>query len=170
MSEDHLSTANAALQALLGPELVQIVDAIRDPNNERYRVILPEKFAVDTDVLDLLSLVARTSNIHYDMERLAGLAHGQMVLCESVYKKKYKSNFTGSSDKEREKNATVASMEEAQHLATAEAIFRMASGLASAARVSSESARKIADKVANMSTATGRAERGSLKDEDFNTW
>jgi hypothetical protein len=84
--------------------------------------------------------------------------------------KLYKSNRTGKNEAEREANALEAAEEEYTAMITAESIVQLAESMEGAARIASESARKLLDKVQSMQVASYREERGSYNDSDFSTY
>jgi len=172
MDTTHLQDALHALQRLLGPELGQIIDAIADepgPNNIMLPD-LPEAYDTDRDVTELMSAVARTSNTYYRCARFAGMAKAETILAESRYKAIYKSNLIGPNENERQRNAVEASREAQDAYSTADSIRAIAESMENAARVASESARKLLDKVQAMQIATHREEHGQLNTSDFRSY
>lgn len=171
MDTSRITAAHQALKDFLNDELIETIEAVRHKpvrgESNDYHVWLPEKYTVDLDITDLMSYVARTSNIFYTMSRLAGIAKACVDMAESEYKEQFKRNLAGSNDKERERNATIAAQDQANVLRTYQGIMRIADKLEEGARVASESARKLLDKVQAMQIATHRGEHGQLKDADF---
>ena len=55
-------------------------------------------------------------------------------------------------------------------MVTAEAIVNLAESMESAARISSESCRKLIDKVQSMQIASAREDKGFYSDSDFSTY
>jgi hypothetical protein len=53
---------------------------------------------------------------------------------------------------------------------TAESIVKLAESMEGAARIASESARKLLDKVQSMQVASYREEKGSYNESDFSTY
>jgi hypothetical protein len=115
-------------------------------------------------------LVARTSNVYGRIARFAGMARAQYKLIEGSYKRVYKANRVGKNEAEREANALGAAESEYTALVTAESIVNLAESMESAARIASESARKLIDKVQSMQIATAREEKGFYSDKDFRTY
>jgi hypothetical protein len=118
----------------------------------------------------MASLVARTSNVYGRVARLAGMARAQYKLIEGSYKKVYKANRVGKNEAEREANALEAAESEYTALITAEAIVNLAESMELAARIASESARKLIDKIQSMQVASAREEKGYFSEKDFNTY
>jgi hypothetical protein len=118
----------------------------------------------------MASLVARTSNVYGRVARLAGMARAQYKLIEGSYKKVYKANRVGKNEAEREANALEAAESEYTALITAEAIVSLAESMELAARIASESSRKLIDKIQSMQVASVREEKGYFNDKDFNTY
>ena len=158
---------------LLGPELAEIITAISTPPgpDNPYIVQLPEIYTVDLDVTDLMSLVARSANSYYRIARFAGLAKSHVTRAESAYKHKLRTSYGPGSNKEsRDAAAALAAREEWETYVTVQSVYDMAQSLEGIARVVSESARKLLDKVQAMSIATSREQRGTFREEDFRTY
>lgn len=156
--------ARNAMAKVLGPELAEIVTAIAsDPNGSNdYFVTLPEVYTVDQDITELMALVAKTANSYHRIARFCGMAKAQHTIAEGAYKHKFKTNRVGSNEAERDKNGSEAAKEEWDTLQTVEAIYSMAEKLETIARIKSESARKILDKVQAMNIASHREDRGDI--------
>lgn len=172
LDSQQLKAAQQALREILSAELNEIVTAVQErpgPGSDYY-VEMPEDYTVDLDITDLMSYVARSSNVYGRLARLAGIAKAQLDIAEGRYKSTYKQNFSGTNDKEREANATRSARDEHDALLTAQALYSMADRMESAARVASESARKLLDKVQAMQIATHRETHGQLRDDDFRTY
>lgn len=172
MNHAHVAEARAALTKVIGHELAEIVQAIAsDPADEEndYFVFLPERYTVDSDITELMGLVARTANSYHRIARLCGMARAERDLAEGVYKHKYKVNRVGKSDAERDKSAAEATAQEWETLLTVEAIYNMAEKLETIARIKSESTRKILDKVQAMSFASNREERGDISSVKYSS-
>jgi len=67
-------------------------------------------------------------------------------------------------------NAAAAADQQYVALAAVEAIVQLAESMELAARISSESARKLMDKVQSMQIASSREEKGFLLERDFSTF
>ena len=131
---------------------------------------IPSPDNMDKSVEELMSLVARTSNAFVHTSRLVGLSRAELKLAHGRYKRKHRSALgmtSGSNQHAREAAAIEASEAEAVAVDTLEALVEMAESMQSAARVASESARKMLDKVSNMQMGTMRAEHGQEREEDF---
>lgn len=160
-----VAEARRAMSNILGKELAEIVAAIAaDPadGENDYFVSLPEIYTVDTDVADLMGLVAKTANSYHRIARFCGMAKAQYTLAEGAYKHKFKTHKVGRSEAEREKAGLEAAAEEYEALLTVESIYNMAEKLEGIARIKSESSRKILDKVQAMTMASHREERGDI--------
>lgn len=165
MNHALIAEAQTALSKILGQELAEIVKAISvDPSDGEndYFVSLPERYTTDSDITELMALVARSANSYHRIARFCGMAKAEYTIAEGTYKHKYKTNRVGKSDAERDKNAAEASAQEWEALLTVEAIYNMAEKLESIARIKSESTRKILDKVQAMTMASHREERGDI--------
>jgi len=76
----------------------------------------------------------------------------------------------GKNEAEREANALGAAEGEYTALVTAESIVHLAESMEAAARIASESARKLIDKVQSMQIASSREEKGFYSEKDFRTY
>jgi hypothetical protein len=63
-----------------------------------------------------------------------------------------------------------AAEEEYAAFVTCEAVVELAESIETSARIASESARKLMDKMQSMQIAAHREERGSYLDSDFSTY
>lgn len=165
--EDILTT----LYNFLNPQLQEIVKAFSESKNlDRYYIEIPDSNYVDLTINDLASLVARASNVYGRAARFAGIARAQYKLLEGKYKKVYKANRVGKNEAEREASAISAAEKEYMALVAVEAVVQLAESMESAARISSESARKLMDKVQTMQVATAREDKGYFSEKDFSTF
>ena len=71
---------------------------------------------------------------------------------------------------EREASAISAAEEEYSALITCDAVVSLAEAIETSARISSESARKIMDKIQSIQIASYREEKGSYMESDFSTY
>jgi hypothetical protein len=162
---------NELLREFIGPQIEEIVSAYTsDSSNSLYFVSIPDVDTLDLGIHEMASLVARTSNVYGRVARLAGMARAQYKLIEGSYKKVYKANRVGKNEAEREANALEAAESEYTALITAEAIVNLAESMELAARIASESARKLIDKIQSMQVASAREEKGYFSEKDFNTY
>lgn len=155
MSEvsQRLIQTDQYISELIGPELAEVVYAIRSmpaPDNP-YLTEIPDPSMIDNPVEVLAALVAKTSNNYSRVARFAGMARAETKLAKGRFERKFKRLRTeGKNDKEREANAYEACQAEHMAMTQAEAIAEMADALQDAARISSESARKLYDKANAM--------------------
>jgi hypothetical protein len=162
---------NELLREFIGPQIEEIISAYTsNSSNSLYFVSIPDVDTLDMGIHEMASLVARTSNVYGRVARLAGMARAQYKLIEGSYKKVYKANRVGKNEAEREANALEAAESEYTALITAEAIVNLAESMELAARIASESARKLIDKIQSMQVASAREEKGYFNDKDFNTY
>jgi hypothetical protein len=162
---------NELLKDFIGPQIEEIISAYTtDSTNSLYFVSIPDVDTLDLGIHEMASLVARTSNVYGRVARLAGMARAQYKLIEGSYKKVYKANRVGKNEAEREANALEAAENEYTALITAEAIVSLAESMELAARIASESSRKLIDKIQSMQVASVREEKGYFNDKDFNTY
>ena len=155
----------------LNPQLQEIVNAFsKSEDLDKYFIEIPDANYVDLTINDLASLVARSSNVYGRSARFAGIARAQYKLLEARYKRVYKANRVGKNEAEREAAAITAAEKEYMALTAVESVVQLAESMEAAARISSESSRKLIDKVQNMQIATSREDKGFLSDKDFSTF
>lgn len=164
---NNLRNIEDELYNLLKPQLREIVELMRDPKNNEYVVELPDPDTIDAPLEELASLVARTSNAYGRIARLAGMAKAEHKLAKGRYERKFKKSRVGANEAERDKNGMEACEEEHISMTVAEAISNAADDMEQAARVASESARKMYDKVNSMNFAQRREDHGTFRDNDF---
>lgn len=171
MNNQSIEKLSDLLGEFLNPQINEILEAYGSGDKGHlYFIDIPEVDFVDLNIADLASLVARSSNVYGRVTRFAGMARAHYKLCEGRYKKVYKSNRVGKNEAEREANALEAAEAEYTAMVAAESVVYLAESLESAARISSESARKLIDKAHAMQIAASREEKGSYLDSDFNTY
>lgn len=171
MNLQSLQKMNELLREFIGPQIEEIVSAYTSKNdNSLYFITIPDVDTLDLGLHQMASLVARTSNVYGRVARLAGMARAQYKLIEGSYKKVYKANRVGKNEAEREANALEAAENEYTALITAEAIVNLAESMELAARIASESARKLIDKIQSMQVASSREEKGYFNEKDFQTY
>lgn len=164
---DQLRQIEAELYRLLTPQLRDIVNIINEPDKNEYLVELPDPDTVDAPLEELASLVARTSNAYGRIARFAGMAKAEYKLAKGRYDRKFKRSRVGNNEAERDKRAMSECEEEHVAMTVAEAISDMTDDMEQAARVASESARKMYDKANSMNLAQRREDHGVLRDADF---
>lgn len=156
--------AEARLYDLLGPELNDIVEAVKDRS---FLIQIPESYDVDKALEELASLVARTANRYGQAARFSGMAAAEAKLAKGRLDRKWKRSRQGRNEGEREETAMAACLDEHTALSVAEAVAKLAEGMESAARVASESARKLHASAENQLMAERRGAHGSLREQDF---
>lgn len=172
MSEEFIRaertrTIEGELYKLLSSELQMIVDLIDSEKKKIYLIELPESDVIDTPLEELASLVARTSNAYGRIARVAGMAKAELKLAKGRYDRKFKRSRSGSNEAERDKRAMDACLDEHVAMTVAESVSSLADDLEQAARVASESARKLYDKASFMNIAQQREDHGTLREKDF---
>lgn len=171
MNSQSLEKLQELLQDFLGPQLKEVIEAYSNADNSyKYFIEIPETDIVDLGIEKIASLVARTSNVYGRAARFAGIARAQYKILEGRYKKVYKSNRVGKNEAEREATAMDAAEDEYFALVTCEAVVSLAEAMEASARIASESARKLMDKVQSMQIAAFREDKGSYMDSDFSTY
>jgi hypothetical protein len=163
LTEARITELQETLHALLGPELNQVIDMMRPGNAASPFLEIPSADKVDLPPSVLADLVARTSNAYVRAARLNGIARAEYKLAEGNYKKKLKQSVgTGRNREEREANAMAAASAEYGAYMTLEAIVELSQAAENAARIASESARKLLDKASAMYMGSAREEHGNL--------
>jgi nicotinamide mononucleotide adenylyltransferase len=160
------------LKDFLGNQLQEVIEAyISNENVYKYFVEIPEVDVVDLGIDNIASLVARTSNVYGRAARFAGMARAQLKILEGSFEKVYKLNMTtGKNEDERKAFAMKAAEEQHSEYIVCQAIVSLAESIESAARIASESARKLMDKIQSMQVAAYREEKGSYLESDFSTY
>lgn len=171
MNQSSINSLLENLTKFLEPQLQEVISAIADNNAiSNYYIEIPDINHVDLTIYDLASLVARSSNVYGRAARFAGIARAQYKILEGQYKRVYKSNRLGKNEAEREAAAISAADNEYKALMAIESVVQLAESMETAARISSESARKLMDKVQSMQVASAREDKGFLLDKDFRTF
>lgn len=171
LDKDIIDELQNALNNFLGPQLREVINAYSDTANvSKYFVEIPEVDTVDLGFDNIASLVARTSNVYGRAARFAGIARAQYKIFEGNYKRVYKANRIGKNEAQREASAMEAAETEHAALSTCSAIVDLAESIETSARIASESARKLMDKVQAMQIASFREDKGSYLESDFSTY
>lgn len=171
MDKESVNQILSVMSGFLEPQLKEVINSIASGESiKKYYIEIPDANAVDLTVEDLASLVARSSNVYGRAARFAGIARAQYKLLEGQYKRVYKANRVGKNESEREANAIAAADAEHMALVAMEAVVELAESMESSARISSESARKLMDKVQSMQVASLRQEKGQFLEADFRTF
>lgn len=128
---------------------------------------LPDPTQVDVTLEEMAAWVVRTSNAYGKVARMAGIARAELKLAERSYKKAWRKALANAANAknqaQREAAATDASEKEADRLAVAESMVAIVEQIESSLRLSSESARKIYDKMNVMSVADSRQHHAEQK-------
>lgn len=172
LNKESIEEAHGLFEKYLGPELTEIIQGGGTefgPGNPYY-IELPQADSIDFTAEELASLVARTSNNYGRVCWLAGKANAGYRLAEGRYKQKFRTSQVGKNEAERQANAMAAAGDEYRALTIIEATVEMVSKMELAARIASESARKLFTAVENMQIAQSRENKGRFKDSDFNSW
>jgi hypothetical protein len=171
MNLQNIEKLQQLLSDFLNPQIQEVINSYVEKGKDNlYFIEIPEVDVVDLGLDKLASLVARTSNVYGRAARFAGMARANYKLIEGKYKKVYKSSRVGKNEAEREAAAMEAAEAEYSSLVTCEAIVNLAESLESSARIASESARKLMDKVQSMQIASSRESKGYYLEEDFKTY
>lgn len=164
----RVNAAEAALFTFLGPQLQEILTVVSSSTD--YLIELPEAHVVDLTLEDLASLIARSSNSYGRLARFAGMARAEAKMARGRYERKFKRARAGRNEAERTANAMDNAVLEHTAMVTAEAVAEMADAMEGAARVASESSRKIYSHILQARSAEGREAKGSFQEKDFVQW
>ena len=165
MNETKLDLVNSTFAGLFD----QVVDVLLKTmtDEDPLEIRLPDEDSLNRmSAVEIAQLVAKTSNIYSKASRLAGMAKQEVKRAQHVYNYAYKTNKVGGNEDERTANALKSSEQEANQLNFAERIYAHVEEVASAARVASESARKILDKIESLQLAEAREDHGQQRMND----
>jgi hypothetical protein len=156
-----------SLLALIRTELERLDELVTDTNP--WVVELPNPELVDVTLDELAGLVAKTSNNYARLARLAGMARAHAKIAKGRFERKSKrTNGTGSNERARVASVMAECQSEHAEMVTAEAMAEIVESLESAARIASESSRKLYDKAHNMLEGETRGwKAGGLRTADL---
>lgn len=171
MSDDSYELLSKSLSNLF----TQAMEILAQVNfdSDSLTVELPTgKEMEDMDPTSIAHKVALTSNNYSKAARLSGIVKAELKKAQAVYKDSFKLAKDGKNEVEREKNAILATRDEARRLYIAEQVSAVAEAVENAARVSSESSRKLLDKIEAVQKADYREQHGQkqmtyVSDSDF---
>ena len=159
-----MSESNSILndiETYIKPQLSRLIELFMLPKDhpQSCYVIIPTEQDADLPVPLLADLVARTSNNYALASRLSGAAKAVEKRAEGLFKLKYKEALAAPAKNadEREANAYKISSKEYKDYIEASSIVQLASSMEDAARVASESARKLLDKAYGASQGEARS-------------
>ena len=152
------------LEGILGNDLTQAILAMaEDPNTQaEYKIRLPESL-MDLPLGTVSEYVVRASNCFGALADIAGKINGAQKILEAEYKIKFKQGLggAGGNAQAREASAMESAAAELEALSIIEACVEIIEPLLLAARIASESARKVLDKKNDNYVAMNREQRGS---------
>jgi hypothetical protein len=138
------------IETYIKPQLENLVKLFMLPRDhpQSCYIQIPTSTDAELSVSELANFVARTSNNYAVASRLAGMAKAVEKRAEGLYKLKYKKNLSlpAKNADERESKAYQAVEKEYQDYIAAASLVELANSMESAARIASESARKLLDK------------------------
>lgn len=159
---ERINEVENLLYEVLGDELTRTVAAVSsDPDHSEYVIQLPDGEVADRSLADLARLVAQTSNAYGKAARFAGVARAEHKLAKGRFDRAFKRNQVGPNADARKAAALEATADEHTAMMTVSSIAELADAVEHAARVASESARKIFDKVAAQYSADNREAHGA---------
>lgn len=126
-------------------------------------VKIPDDKDVDLSIGELAKMVVTSSNTYSDAARFNGMIKAELSKAEGRYKAKYKeaAGEPAKNEAGREANATKATKDELDSLQLVLYLSKLAQAAEDAARIASESSRKLLDKAANVHIGETRAEHGA---------
>lgn len=138
------------INTYIKPNLEHMIDLfiLNKSDPQSCFVEIPEAKDAELSIEELRNYVARTSNNYARAARLAGAAKAVEKRAEGLYKIKYKKGLAAPAKNTalREAHAIEQSEAEYKDYILAQSIVELALAMEAAARVSSESARKLLDK------------------------
>jgi len=169
INSNKIQQAQDFFGTILDPQLAEIMESIStygQPGN-LYTIELPEDNTVDLPLGELLSLVARSANTYGRVARAAGLARAEAKRRKGAFESKYKRSKIGKNETEREQVAMLACAGEHAAWVFADSFAEVVEGIEAAARVASESIRKILGAAENQQRAYNREGKGQYGEGDF---
>jgi hypothetical protein len=138
------------IENYIKPQLDHLVALFMLPRDhpQSCYVMIPTSEDAELSIYELSQLVARTSNNYAVASRLSGAANALEKRAEGLFKLKYKKALAqpAKNADERESNAYEIASEEYERYIEASSLSELATSMKDAARVASESARKLLDK------------------------
>lgn len=169
-----LQSLSDILEDILDPEVVNLISRIQvKPGTSGSPFIRLPDGREDLSVDNIRRLVATSSNEYSQACRLAGLSRAQHKLAKAAYKRKYESSLgPGKNADEREANANQSALAELEKMTLLETIVELCESIESAARVASESSRRMLLGADQYAKAETRIEQNAdaLAPEDFETF
>ena len=151
------------IEKYIKPKLENMVHLFMLPKSDPQScfIEIPSGEDAELPVEELKSLVARTSNNMARAARLNGAARAVEKRAEGLFKLKYKKALAAPAKNadEREANAYITAEEEYKDYVLAQSLVELGSAMETAARVSSESARKLLDKAQNANIGDYRSQQ-----------
>lgn len=147
----HLDAQGSELEAFLSADTSSLI------------VRLPEGIDLDNcHVSQLASAVAATSNQYATIARLAGIARANAKIAKGRYERKLKMGHSDGRN-QQSRDAEIFSKAADEHAAAsyADALATLIETLLDAARIASESARKLLDRHGDIFRGERRAETAS---------
>lgn len=146
---------------------VNLNDLVKQIKDDSLHIQIPDPLVIDLSPADIASLVARTSNAYGRAVRTSGLARAEAKRAKGRYEQRLKRSRIGKNDYERSAAAAEATEDEHEAWLEAEQVATVAESVENAARVASESARKLLDKIESLGWAAARETHGAFQESDF---
>lgn len=149
MTDEQISVLDQ-IETYIKPQLENLVKLFMLPRDhpQSCYIQIPTSADSELSISELANFVAKTSNNYALASRLSGAAKAVEKRAEGLFKLKYKQNLAAPAKNadERESKAYQAAEKEYQDYITAASLVELATSMESAARIASESARKLLDK------------------------
>ena len=150
MTDEKPNEVLDQIEKYIKPQLENLVALFMLPKDhpQSCYVQIPTSADADLTTSELAHLVAKSSNNYALASRLSGAASAVEKRAEGLFKLKYKQNLAlpAKNADEREAKAYQAAGKEYEDYITATSVVELAKSMEAAARIASESARKLLDK------------------------
>lgn len=145
------------LKAELNATLAKIMATIEDPNS--LWVQIPSSTQVDYSLAELAELVVTTANTFVAAARFNGIIKAELAKASGAYKKQFREALANDARNSEGREAYASEVASVSWDAYQKVLYisAISDAAESAARIASESARKLLDKASQMHTGESRA-------------
>lgn len=159
-SQQTLAKLSENLRAELNANIKRVMDSVDSGSSLWVRMVRSSD--ADLSVGELAELVILTANNYMEAARFNGMIKAELSKAEGLYKNKYKEALGkgGKNKEDREAHAVSATQEEYAAYEVIKFISEVSQASENAARISSESARKLLDKAVSVNFGEGRVNHG----------
>ncbi len=155
-----LNRLSESLRSELNANIQRVVDLIDSENSFWFRI--PSSKDMDLSIEELSRYVIEAANVYTEATRFNGMVKAELAKAEGLYKKTYNEALDNPAKNAegRIAVASVASNNEWEALQVVKYLAELSQAAENAARVASESARKLLDKSANIVIGDSRVAHG----------